>query len=67
MAARTSTGKNDAYRTNVSSHEAIHRNANINANSRPRINWFVIGSWTAILLLCLAFLAGVGAMIAAMF
>ena len=51
MAARTSTGKNAAYRTNISSHEPIH--------SKHRINWFIFGSWTAILLLCLVFLAGV--------
>ena len=52
------TGKNSACRTNTASHQPIH--------SKPRINWFVIGSWAAIILLCLAFLAGVGAMIAAM-
>lgn len=59
MAARTSTGKNAAYRTSVSSHEPIHSNANNNAKNKPRINWFVMGSWTAIMLLCLAFWAGV--------
>lgn len=51
MSVRTNTGKNTAYRTNVSSHEPI--------NSQPRINWFVFGSWSVILLMCLAFLAGV--------
>ena len=51
MAAHTNTGKNAAYRTNASSREPIH--------SKPRINWFVMGSWSAILLLCLAFWAGV--------
>ena len=54
MAARTNTGKTAAYRTNTASH------------SKPSINWFVLGSWTSILFLCLAFWAGVGAMIAAM-
>ena len=47
MPARTNTGKNAAYRTNTASHSKTH------------INWFVLGSWTAILLLCLAFWAGV--------
>ena len=51
MQARTNTGKNAAYRTNISSREPIH--------SKGRINWLVLGSWTAILLLCLAFWAGV--------
>ena len=45
-------------RTNTASHEPIH--------SKQRINWFVIASWTVIILQCLAFWAGVGAMIAAM-
>ena len=53
------TGKNSAYRNNTASHEPIH--------SKPHINWFVIGSWAAIMLLCLAFWAGVAAMISAMF
>ena len=47
MAARTNTGKTAACRTNT----AIH--------SKPHINWFVLGSWSAILLLCLAFWASV--------
>ena len=47
MAARINTGKNAAYNTNTASH------------SKPHINWFVLGSWTSILLLCLAFWAGV--------
>ena len=58
MAARTSTnnmrripGKNAAYRTNVSSHEPIH--------SKARINWFIFGSWSVMLVMCLAFWAGV--------
>ena len=51
MPARTNTGKNAAYRTSVSSHEPIH--------SKPRINWFIMGSWTEILLLCLALWVGV--------
>ena len=44
-----------AARNNI----AIHGIANSNANSKPRVNWFVLGSWTAIMLLCLAFWAGV--------
>ena len=59
MAVRTNTGKNAADHTNASSHEQIH--------SKARINWFVFGSWSAVLLIGLAFWAGVGAMIAAMF
>ena len=51
MAARTSTGKNAAYRTSVASHKAIH--------SKPRINWFILGSWSVMLVMCLAFWAGV--------
>ena len=47
MAARTSTGETAEYRTNTASH------------SKPHINWFVLGSWSAIILLCLAFWAGV--------
>ena len=47
-----------AARNNTASHEPIH--------SKQRINWFVIASWTVIILQCLAFWAGVGAMIAAM-
>ena len=61
------TGKPAAYRTNVASHETIHRNANINANSNPRINWFILGSWSVVLIISLAFWAGVAAMISAMF
>ena len=44
-------GKNAAYRTTVSSHEPIH--------SKTRINWFIFGSWSAALLIGLAFWAGV--------
>ena len=44
-------GKNAAYRTNVASHEPI--------NSKARINWFIFGSWSVILIMFLAFLAGV--------
>ena len=51
MAARTNTGKKAAYRTNVSSHQPIH--------SRTRINWFILGSWSVMLIMCLAFLDGV--------
>ena len=51
MAARTNTGKNAAYRTNASSHEPIH--------SKARINWFILGSWLVMLIMCLAFWAGV--------
>ena len=59
MPARTNTGKNAAYRTRVASHEAIHRNANINANSNQRVNWLIFGSWAVVLIMCLAFWAGV--------
>ena len=45
--ARTNTGKNAAYRINTARHSKLH------------INWFVLGSWTSILLLCLAFWSGV--------
>lgn len=48
---RTNTSKNAAYRTNVSSHEPIHSNA--------RINWLIFGSWSVMLVMCLAFWAGV--------
>lgn len=48
---RTNTGKNASYRTNVASHEPIH--------SKPRINWFIFGSWSVMLVMCLAFWAGV--------
>ena len=51
MAARTNTGKNAAYRTNASSHEPIH--------SKARINWFILGSWSIVLLVGVAFWAGV--------
>ena len=47
MAARTNPEENAEYRASTESH------------SKPHINWFVMGSWTAILLLCLALLAGV--------
>lgn len=48
---RTNTSKNAAYRTNVSSHEPIH--------SKPRINWFIFGSWSMVLIIGLSFWAGV--------
>lgn len=51
MSVRTNTSKNAAYRTNVSSREPIH--------SKARINWFVFGSWSVMLVMCLAFWAGV--------
>ena len=51
MAARTSTGKNAAYRTNVASHEPIH--------GKEQFNWSIFGAWFLILLACLAFWAGV--------
>ena len=47
MEVRINTAKNAACRTNTASH------------SKPHINWFTLGSWTVILLLCLAFWAGV--------
>ena len=46
-----STGKNAAYRTSVSSHESIR--------SQARINCFILGSWSVMLIMCLAFWAGV--------
>lgn len=51
MADRTNTNKNAAYRTNVASREPI--------NSKARINWFILGSWSVMLITCLAFWAGV--------
>ena len=51
MAARNNTGKNAAYRTNVSIRKPIHSNT--------RINWFIFGSWSVTLIMCLAFWAGV--------
>ena len=51
MAARANTGKNAADRTNVESHDPIH--------SKARINWFILGSWSVALIMCLAFWAGV--------
>ena len=51
MAARTSTGKNAAYRTSVASRDPI--------NNKPRINWFIFGSWSIVLLIGIAFWAGV--------
>ena len=44
-----------AYRTNASRHEPIH--------SKARINWFILGSWSVVLIMCLAFWAGVIALI----
>ena len=58
MPSLTNTGKNAAYNTNVPSHEPIH--------SKSQINWFTLGSWSVMLIMRLAFWAGVGAMIAAM-
>ena len=49
--AGNNTGKNAAYRTNASSNEQIH--------SKERINWFILGSWSVMLIMCLAFWAGV--------
>ena len=43
-----------AYRTNVVSHESIH--------SKARINWFVFASWSAIIGVYFACLAGVMAL-----
>ena len=51
MAARTNTGKNAAYRTNASSHDPIH--------SKSRINWLILGSWSMVLIIGLAFWASV--------
>ena len=51
MQAHTNTSKNAAYRTKVSSHEPIH--------SKARVNWFILGSWSVMLIMCLAFWAGV--------
>ena len=51
MATHTNTSNNAAYRTNASSHEPIH--------SKARINWFIFGSWSVMLIMCLAFWAGV--------
>ena len=48
---RTNTGKNEAYRTSTSSNEPIH--------SEGRINLFIFGSWSVILIMCMAFWAGV--------
>ena len=38
-----------AYSTNVSSHEPIH--------CKSRMNWFILGSWSVMLIMCLAFWA----------
>ena len=51
MATHTNTRKNAAYRTSVSSHEPIR--------SQARINCFILGSWSVMLIMCLAFWAGV--------
>ena len=40
-----------AYRTSVSSHEPVH--------SKARINWLIFGSWSVVLIIGLAFWAGV--------
>ena len=47
----SNTGKNAAYRTNVASHEPI--------SSKSRINWIILWSWSVMLIMCLAFWAGV--------
>lgn len=44
-------GKNAAYNTNVGSHEPIH--------SKSRTNWFILCSWSLMLVICLAFWAWV--------
>lgn len=51
MTSRINTGKNAAYRASVSNHETIH--------SKSRINWFILGSWSVMLVMCIAFWAGV--------
>ena len=48
-----------AARTNIAIHCSANSNANSNANSKPRINWFILGSWSMMLIMCLAFWAGV--------
>ena len=47
MPARTNSGKNAAYRTNPENH------------SKPHVNWFIFGSWSVVLIIGLAFWAGV--------
>lgn len=51
MATHTNTSNNAAYRTNASSHEPIH--------GKARISWFILGSWSMVLIIGLAFWAGV--------
>ena len=51
MPAHTRTSKNAAYNTNASSREPTH--------SKPRVNLFILGSWSVTLIMCLAFWAGV--------
>ena len=51
MPERTNTGKNAAYRTNASNREPIH--------GKARISWFILGSWSVVLIIGLAFWAGV--------
>ena len=51
MSARTNHGGNAAYRANTASRQPIH--------SKSRINWFIFGSWSVMLIMCLAFWAGV--------
>ena len=51
MPARTNTSKNAAYRASLASSQPIH--------SKDRINWFILGSWSMMLIMCLAFWAGV--------
>ena len=51
MATSTNIAKNAGYNTNVSSHESIH--------SKARINWFILGSWSVMLVMCFSFWAGV--------
>lgn len=51
MATRAKTAKNAAYRTTSPNHDPIQ--------SKARINWFIFGSWSVMLIMCLAFWAGV--------
>ena len=44
-------GKNRAYNTNCAGQQPIHSN--------KRINWFILGSWSMMLIMCLAFWDGV--------
>lgn len=44
-------GKNRAYNTNCAGRQPIR--------SKARINWFIFGSWSMVLIIGLAFWAGV--------